>query len=197
MKKSFKNSCIYQKRFVPLQKSNKKWLRIKFNNFKFSVMKRQILFSNEPLEITDEWRKEFFESMGHEGTDGEISEYYAEYIDDFLANMQYAKDKDGNDLWGAKVVISGTLGLWDGKKTIVPEVAKDFEHALWLCIDNADYCKVYKEYSKIIIETTHHDGTNVFTLQFLTEDAEMKYNYGADLKFTNRRNLRTLGKYLF
>ena len=197
MKKSFKNSCIYQKRFVPLQKSNKKWLRIKFNNFKFSVMKRQILFSNEPLEITDEWRKEFFESTGHEGTDEEINEYYAEYIDDFLANMQYAKDKDGNDLWGAKVVISGTLGLWDGKKTIVPEVAKDFEHALWLCIDNADYCKVYKEYSKIIIETTHHDGTNVFTLQFLTEDAEMKYNYGADLKFTNRRNLRTLGKYLF
>lgn len=160
-------------------------------------MKRQILFSNESLEITDELRKEFFESMGHEGTDEEINEYYAEYIDDFLANMQYAKDKDGNDLWGAKVVISGTLGLWDGKKTIVPEVAKDFEHALWLCIDNADYCKVYKEYSKIIIEATHHDGTNVFTLQFLTEDAEMKYNYGADLKFTNRRNLRTLGKYLF
>ena len=85
-------------------------------------MKRQILFSNEPLEITDEWRKEFFESTGHEGTDEEINEYYAEYIDDFLANMQYAKDKDGNDLWGAKVVISGTLGLWDGKKTIVPEV---------------------------------------------------------------------------
>ena len=39
-------------------------------------MKRQILFSNEPLEITDEWRKEFFESMGHEGTDEEINEYY-------------------------------------------------------------------------------------------------------------------------
>ena len=35
-------------------------------------MKRQILFSNEPLEITDEWRKEFFESTGHEGTDEEI-----------------------------------------------------------------------------------------------------------------------------
>ena len=50
-------------------------------------MKRQVLFSNEPLEITDELRKEFFESMGHEGTDEEINEYYAEYIDDFLANM--------------------------------------------------------------------------------------------------------------
>ena len=160
-------------------------------------MKRQILFSNEPLEITDELRKEFFESMGYEGTDEEISEYYADDIKYLIANMEYAKDKDRNDLWGAKVVISGTLGLWDGKKTIVPEVAKDFEHALWLCIDNTDYCKVYKEYSKIIIEATHHDGTNVFTLQFLTEDAEMKYNYGADLKFTNRRNLRTLGKYLF
>lgn len=163
----------------------------------FLIMKRQVLFSNEPFEITDELRKEFLESMGHEGTDEEISEYYEEYIGDFLANMQYAKDHDGNDLWGAKVVISGTLGLWDGKKTIVPEVAKDFKHALWLCIDNTDYCKIYKECSKIIIEATHHDGTNVFTLQFLTEDAEIKYNYGADLKFTNRRNIRTLGKYLF
>ena len=166
-------------------------------NKQFLIMKRQVLFSNEPFEITDELRKEFLESMGHEGTDEEISEYYEEYIDDFLANMQYAKDHDGNDLWGAKVVISGTLGLWDGKKTIVPEVAKDFKHALWLCIDNTDYCKIYKECSKIIIEATHHEGTNVFTLQFLTEDAEIKYNYGADLKFTNRRNIRTLGKYLF
>ena len=160
-------------------------------------MKRQVLFSNEPLEITDELRKEFFDSTGHEGTDEEISEYYADDISDLIDSMQYAKDKDGNSLCGVKVVISGTLGLWSGTKTIVPKVKKDFETALWACIDNADYCKVYKEFSKIIIEATHHDGTNVFTLQFLTEDAEMKYNYGADLKFTNRRNLRTLGKYLF
>lgn len=160
-------------------------------------MKRQVLFSNEPFEITDELRKEFLESMGHEGTDEEISEYYAENIDDFLANMQYSKDKDGNDLWGAKVVISGTLGLWDGTKTIVPEVARNFERALWACIDKCYYCTIYKEYSKIVVKATHHDGTNVFTLQFLTENAEMKYDYGVDLKFTNRQNVRTLGKYLF
>lgn len=160
-------------------------------------MKRMYLFSNEPFEITDDMRKDFFETMGHEGTDAEISEYYEEDIRDFLANMQYAKDKDGNGLCGVKVVISGTLGLWNGTKTIVPEIERDFQHALWACINGADYCNIYKEYSKIIIEATHHDGTNVFTLQFLTEDAEMKYNYGADLKFTNRRNIRTLGKYLF
>ena len=35
----------------------------------FLIMKRQVLFSNEPFEITDELRKEFLESMGHEGTD--------------------------------------------------------------------------------------------------------------------------------
>ena len=169
----------------------------KFNNQTDLIMKMQVLFSNEPFEITDELRKEFLGTMGHEGTDEEISEYYAENIDDFLANMQYAKDKDGNDLWGAKVVISGTLGLWDGTKTIVPEVARNFERALWACIDRCCYCTIYKEYSKIVVKATHHDGTNVFTLQFLTENAEMKYDYGVDLKFTNRQNVRTLGKYLF
>lgn len=169
----------------------------KFNNQTDLIMKMQVLFSNEPFEITDELRKEFLGTMGHEGTDEEISEYYAENIDDFLANMQYAKDKDGNDLWGTKVVISGTLGLWDGTKTIVPEVARNFERALWACIDRCCYCTIYKEYSKIVVKATHHDGTNVFTLQFLTENAEMKYDYGVDLKFTNRQNVRTLGKYLF
>ena len=160
-------------------------------------MKREVLFSNEPFEVTDELRADFFEDRGYKGTDEEISEYYEEDIRDFLASMQYAKDKDGNDLWGTKVAISGTLGLWDGTKTIVPEVARNFERALWACIDGCCYCKIYKEFSKITIEATHHDGTNVFTLQFLTENAEMKYDYGVDLKFTNRKNIRTLGKFLF
>lgn len=160
-------------------------------------MKREVLFSNEPFEVTDELRADFFEDRGYKGTDEEISEYYEEDIRDFLASMQYAKDKDGNDLWGTKVVISGTLGLWDGTKTIVPEVARNFERALMACIDGCCYCTIYKEFSKVIIEATHHDGTNVFTLQFLTENAEMKYDYGEDLKFANRQNVRTLGKYLF
>ena len=160
-------------------------------------MKKMFLFSNEPFEITDELRADFLEETGHKGTDEEIRGYYAEDINDLIANMQYAKDKDGNNLCGVKVVITGTLGLWSGTKTIIPKVKRDFETALWACIDNADYCTIYKEYSKIVIKATHHDGTNVFALQFLTEDAEMKYNYGANLKFTNRHNIRTLGKYLY
>lgn len=160
-------------------------------------MKKCFLFSNEPFDITDELRSDFLEETGHKGTDEEIREYYAEDINDLIANMQYAKDKDGNNLCGVKVVVTGTLGLWSGTKTIIPKVKRDFETALWACIDNADYCTIYKEYSKIVIKATHHDGTNVFALQFLSEDAEMKYNYGANLKFTNRRNIRTLGKYLY
>lgn len=160
-------------------------------------MKREVLFSNEPFEVTDELRADFFEDRGYKGTDEEISEYYEEDIRDFLASMQFAKDKNGDNLKNVNVVISGTLGLWSGTKTITPKVKRDFETALYACIDNADYCTIYKEYSKIVIEATHHDGTNEFTLQFLTEYAERKYNNGVDLKFTNRKNVRTLGKYLF
>ena len=169
----------------------------KFNNQTDLIMKRQVLFSNEPFEITDELRREFFKEMGHGGTDEEISEYFTEDISDFLESMQYATDKDGNSLTGVKVVITGTLGLWNGTKTIVPKVKRDFDCALLACIDNADYCTIYKEFSKIVVEATHHDGTNVFTLQFLTDKAEMKCACGMDLNFDNRKNIRTLGKYLF
>lgn len=43
----------------------------------------------------------------------------------------------------------------------------------------------------------HHDGTNVFTLQFLNDDGETRYLEDADVDLTNRKYIRTLGKYIF
>ena len=65
------------------------------------------------------------------------------------------------------------------------------------CCKECDYCKIYKENSKIVIEAMHHDGTNVFTLQFLNNDGETRYLEDADVDLTNRKYIRTLGKYIF
>lgn len=81
-------------------------------------MKREVLFSNEPFEVTDELRADFFEDRGYKGTDEEISEYYEEDIRDFLASMQFAKGKNGDNLKNVNVVISGTLGLRKNVRTL-------------------------------------------------------------------------------
>lgn len=160
-------------------------------------MKKLCLFDNTPFEITDELRKEYLDSCCKEGTDEEVYMFFVDKFDDLFKNLQYAKDKKGENISNVPVIITGELHLWDGGHTIEPLVTKDIKSAVVACCKECDYCKIYKENSKIVIEAMHHDGTNVFTLQFLNDDGETRYLEDADVDLTNRKYIRTLGKYIF
>ena len=158
---------------------------------------KEVLFDNTPFEVTDELRKEYYANCGEEGTDEEVYDFFEDKFDFFLTNLKYAHDNKGNRINDVPVIITGKLNLWDGEHTIEPEISKNIESAMWCCCEKCDYCKIYKEFSKIIVEATHHDGTNIFELRFLNTLGESRYLEGAEVDFTNRRYIRTLGKYLY
>lgn len=160
-------------------------------------MKKQFLFDNNPFQITDELRKEYYDCCEEEGTDTEVYEFFVDKFDDLFENFRYAKDKKGERICNVPVIITGKLDLWDGVYPIEPLVTKNIERAVSICCQNSCFCKIYKEFSKIVVEATHHDGMNVFTLQFLNDIGETRHLEGADVDLTNRRYIRTLGKFLF
>ena len=160
-------------------------------------MRTEVLFDNTPFQITDELRKEYLDCCCEEGTDEEVYEFFVDKFDDLFESLQYAKDKKGDKISNVPVIITGKLDLWDGVHTIEPLVTKNIVSAVSICCENSYYCKIYKEFSKIIVEATHHDGTNVFTLQFLNVIGETRHLEGADVDLANKRYIRTLGEFLY
>lgn len=117
-------------------------------------MKKVCLFDNTPFEITDELRKEYLVSCCEEGTDEEVYESFVDKFDDLFENLQYAKDKKGENISNVPVIITGELHLWNGGgHTIEPLVTKDIKSAVVACCKECDYCKIYKENSKICTTT--------------------------------------------
>lgn len=160
-------------------------------------MRREVLFDNTPFEVTDELRKEYYANCGEEGTDEDVYAFFVDKFGFFLTNLRFSRDKKGERIGNVPVIITGKLNLWDGEYIIEPKISKNIESAVYLCCEKCDYCKIYKEFSKIIIEATHHDGTNVFTLQFLNDIGETCFLDGADVDLANKRYIRTLGTYLY
>lgn len=63
------------------------------------------------------------------------------------------------------VTITGTLGLWDGTKEIVPVECKCLSEAIDKCLgtDTNDIVLSY-ENNQYFLDCSHHDGTNHFTI---------------------------------
>lgn len=86
-------------------------------------------------------------------------------------------------------IITGTLGLWDGKHQIVHrEIENGLVDTIMKCVSGSDiwdydvFINDGEDY--ITVHAKHHDGTNVFEIHLLThegakayEEAYEKWNY--------------------
>jgi hypothetical protein len=107
-----------------------------------------------------------------------LSEERCHLIEDFLENLRYIK----ND--SAAVVITGSLGLWNGRKEIYPMFMESDDYqtnngkgrymnpairkAILKCITGMDDFKVELAQGEIVVHGYHHDGTNIFSIIKLT-----------------------------
>lgn len=66
--------------------------------------------------------------------------------------------------YNVPVVISGTLGLWDGTHEISPVTCNSVHEAIVKCINDMDDCDVWFNDGAIEVEAKHHDGTNKFMI---------------------------------
>lgn len=77
-----------------------------------------------------------------------------------------------NDMYNIKefkpyqqpVVITGTLGLWDGKHDICPVEKESVYDAIYACADGCAEIEVEWEDGIITVYGYHHDGTNIFKI---------------------------------
>jgi hypothetical protein len=87
----------------------------------------------------------------------------AEYSD-LMGNLKYS------DQAKEPVVITGTLGLWNGEKTIYPVRVDSLKDAIERCIGNdGDDVKIELKDGVINVYAMHHDGTNHFMIYKLTK----------------------------
>ena len=101
-------------------------------------------------------------------------------IDDFLTNLRYAKINE------EPVLITGSLGLWNGRKEIYPMLIESSEYeqrkdgswkyknpaimkAIQKCMNGMDDVKVEYANGEIVVHGYHHDGTNIFTIHKLSK----------------------------
>lgn len=83
-------------------------------------------------------------------------------LEDELGNVDSA-------VKGHPFVAVGTLGLWDGRPK-VSFIAKDFEDAYRQAMGrDCEYFRAWDENGRLMIDATHHDGTNSFELRALTD----------------------------
>jgi len=85
-------------------------------------------------------------------------------IEDFWANLKYSK------LNYTSVMVTGTMGLWNGRPEIVPTLVCGIDEAIRkMC--NSDIMDIKVEYDCGVINVyaSHHDGTNCFEIHKLSK----------------------------
>lgn len=73
-----------------------------------------------------------------------------------------------NDYGTHKILVKGTLGLWNGKKS-VKTTFKTFKLAIRACLNSGDDGEIYvdEETNNFHVDVYHHDGVNEFILTYV------------------------------
>lgn len=105
-----------------------------------------------------------------------------------------------NTFENREYVITGVLGLWDGKyKTYSSHVYHSLKDAL---LATTEDCIVVKEgkYGRLLVDSYHHDGVNKFEIKELTSKGSemMNNNYSKDICQVHgaTRNVKFVKNYL-
>lgn len=120
-----------------------------------------------------------------------VSEMQSLWVDDLQTNIKFSKSLPS--YW----VISGSLGLWYGVRDIEQVLCYGLWDALQKCFGSCDDVIVKKRGSVIYVSGMHHDGTNHFQIQGLTNLGAERLERNGKISLTNRENIVTLPKYLF
>lgn len=142
-------------------------------------------------ELTDEEMEDI--------TDDEIYTFINNSVlmdyDDFFNNLRFSKFMD------TPCVVTGSLGLWHGRHSIIPETFSNIEDAIKKCVKNVDYCSIGQVYGHLEVIGVHHDGSNIFEIHLLNKrgiDASERIEWEdgkADL--TNKIYHKAIDDYLF
>lgn len=113
------------------------------------------------LEMCEEMEIEPKEEGSSEQIE-EVIEYMNDDFGDFKSNLKYSK-------WNVPCMITGSLGLWNGRPTIVPVLCDNLVEAIEKCFGSCDDLEVNLENGHLEVLAKHHDGTNCFEIHILSK----------------------------
>lgn len=111
-------------------------------------------------------------------------------VDDFFANLKYNKELP--TAW----VVTGTLGLWNGRPEVNVILFKELDDVIRECLKDCDYFRVVKKGNLLDICSSHHDGTNYFEVRGLSDIGKDRYYRNGKISINNRENICKLPEYL-
>lgn len=131
------------------------------------------ILDTDICQFTYEDYLEYCEDMGLEPMGDNSGDYFNWCreetdcnVESDLENIKYCKQ------YNVPVVITGKLGLWDGKHEIEPVYMDSVYDAITKCMDGADDVKADYVDGEIVVYAYHHDGTNFFRINAVDEETD-------------------------
>lgn len=154
-----------------------------------------VLYDNyngyDDSEVWNEAYEEFLELNGLSETEYSFEEFISEEMirdwNDLKCNLKYSKNN-------TECVIVGSLGLWNGRKIIVPMKQNSVWDAICKCVANNDYCIVKQINGHVEVTSIHHDGRNEFEIHLLNEKG---INASENANLNNRCYYKAIKNYIF
>lgn len=140
--------------------------KIDYKHGNFTILKSEVDTDDFAREDYEEWCEM---NDIEPGDEHDFYEYCAEETRD-----NYERDMweiEHCDAYNVPVLVEGSVGLWDGRREIMPERFESVGDAISQCISRSDSLDVYAEYNDgwILLDCYHHDGCNCFSIRALSK----------------------------
>lgn len=142
---------------------------------------KQVLYDNHNIDY-DAYYKEYLEWCEVNNLDPDGRESWA-----FISWITEQENNDWNNLMESfdehcqySCVVLGKVGTWRGNFDIVPKRFDTLRYAISACVSECDYIVITLEDGVISVKSTHHDGTNEFTIHKLNDDGNEVDTYDVE-----------------
>ena len=88
--------------------------------------------------------------------------------DDLMFNLESAE-------CNVNCVVTGSLGLWNGRRGIEPKAFPSLKSAIYACVNGCDYAIITEDDGEILVKVIHHDGNNNFIIRKLNKEGLEAY----------------------
>lgn len=113
-------------------------------------------------------------------------------LDCLLMNLKFSKP-----IKNRMCAIVGSVGTWRGRFEIEPTFCNNIVDAVYKCIDGCELRSIERIGNRIDISVYHHDGSNSFSIYFLSDIGEDRYYRNGDVSLKNKRNIFSIPQWIF
>jgi hypothetical protein len=155
-----------------LCQENKQTITIKTTTIMATTIKDATLYNNYGYNVED-YRDAYIDHCDDLGINVE-DEIPVDFIEDMLDEdwFDLFENLYINNIYNDECVVIGTLGLWSGRKQIIPTREDTLAVAIKHCCHNCDLNIIKIIDGHIEITSTHHDGNNHFEIYLLNRKGQ-------------------------